>query len=138
MTPTEITDHLRLIEHQVSALRKRIESAPIAATAAKLPAPNGETYTSAASWRKHIQALYAELAEEFHKKEFRVKELRAFLVDRVELLPGDKKQRPGHTAVQGLVWHKAVYDAIACRPCTWGDRGALIVYVSRDRWRVVA
>jgi hypothetical protein len=139
MTPTEITAHLRLIENQLHELRSRIESAPEPAPPlafAKLSASVGENYTSAASWRRNIQILHSALVKEFGRREFRVKELRAFLESRVELLPGDRKLRPGHAASQGLVWHKSVYDAIACRPCTWGDSGALIVYVSRDRWRV--
>jgi hypothetical protein len=141
MTPTEITAHLRLIETQLHELRSRIESAPELAPPlafAKLSAPAGENYTSAASWRRHIQILHSALVKEFGRREFRVKELRAFLESRVELLPGDRELRPGHAVNQGLVWHKSVYDAIACRPCTWGDSGALIVYVSRDRWRVLA
>ena len=114
-----------------------IELAPIAAATAKLPAPDGENYTSASNWRKHIQVLHGELVKEFGQEEFRIKELRAFMEARVELLPGDLN-RYSHAYRNALIWHQSIYDAIACRAHTWGNGGALIVYVSRDRWRVVA
>ena len=103
----------------------------------KLPAPAGKTYTSAESWRLHIRTLFNELVDHFGRDEFRISQLRQFLESRVELLPGDLAQSPGHAIKNSLTWHKSVYNAVACRPFTWGKTGALIVYVSRNRWRLV-
>jgi hypothetical protein len=140
MTPTEITAHLRLIENQLHELRSRIESTPEAAPPlafAKLPAPAGETYTSPKHWRGHIRALHSELVKHFDQDEFRIRELREFVEARVHLLPFDLRTRDGHSGQQNLMWHKAIHDAIDVKPQTWGDGGALIIYVSRDRWRMV-
>lgn len=104
---------------------------------AKLPAPAGETYTSPKHWRGHIRALHSELVKHFDQDEFRIRELREFVEARVELLPFDLSPRDGHSGHQNLMWHKAIHDAIDVKPQTWGNGGALIIYVSRDRWRMV-
>jgi len=104
---------------------------------AKLPAPGGETYTSPKHWRGHIRALHSELVKHFDQDEFRIRELREFVEARVDLLPFDRETRDGHSGQQNLMWHKAIHDAIDVKPQTWGDGGALIIYVSRDRWRMV-
>jgi hypothetical protein len=103
---------------------------------AKLPAPAGETYTTPRHWRGHIRALYSELVKHFGQDKFRVRALREFVEPRVDLLPFDRQARDGHSGKQNLMWHKAIHDAIDVKPQTWGDGGALIVYVSRDRWRM--
>lgn len=104
---------------------------------AKLSAPAGETYTSPKHWRGHIRALHSELVKHFDQDEFRIRELREFVEARVDLLPFDLEARDGHSGQQNLMWHKAIHDAIDVKPQTWGNGGALIVYVSRDRWRMV-
>ena len=111
-----------------------IISAANPALPAKLAAPQGKITTSPAAWRKHIQALHSELVNHFGSSQFRIKDLRLFLESRVELLPNDMDKRQGNN---GAIWEKAIYDAIDCKSQTWGKGGAVIVYVSRDRWRVV-
>lgn len=103
---------------------------------AKLPAPAGEAYTSPKHWRAHIRSLHAELLKHFDRDEFRIRDLREFVEARVELTEFDLSTRDGHSGQQNLTWHKAIHDAIDVKPQTWGDGGALIVYVSRDRWRM--
>ena len=104
---------------------------------AKLAAPAGGTYTSPKHWRGHIRALHSELVKHFDQDEFCIRQLREFVEARVDLLPFDRETRDGHSGQQNLMWHKAIHDAIDVKPQTWGDGGALIIYVSRDRWRMV-
>ena len=104
---------------------------------AKLFAPLGENFTSPKHWRCHIRALDQDLRKHFDRDNFKIRELRKFLEARVELLPGDLSRRYGHTGQQNLAWHKAVHDAIDVKPQTWPYGQALIVYVSRDTWRLV-
>jgi hypothetical protein len=100
----------------------------------RLP-PCGQSYTNAQNWRTHIRALHRELLERFGAKEFRISDLRFFLENHVELLPGDlekynDKIRPTFR------WHQTVHDCISCRAQTWGNGGPVIVYVSRNCWKL--
>ena len=141
MTPTEIAAHMRLIENQLQKLRNQIESASDSAPSVairKLPAPAVEAYTSPKFWRGHIRALHSELLKHFGQDEFCIRDLREFCEARVHLTPFDRQARDRKPGKQNLIWHQAIHDAIDVKPHTWGDCGGLIVYVSRNRWRLAS
>ena len=98
----------------------------------KLPAPAGAQYTKPIYWRKHIFDLWRQLEEHFGDRHFRSNELRAFMSNRVEMLPGDLEI--GAKGDPRL--HNRLHGAINVRPSKWEQSQPILRVGDHDLWKI--
>jgi hypothetical protein len=125
---------VNLLFHEFSsnqASRLTIEPPPVPEIV-KLKAPQDALYTSSVIWREHIKKLHPALLKCFGSSQFQGKDLRAFMLKHVELLPGDYQSQGSRQAR----WHQSLLDAINCRTHVWGKSGPVLTWQSHNRWKV--
>ena len=97
----------------------------------KLSAPSERSVSPSWFWRQVLTTYAPSLKAHFGDRAFRVKELRAFLSPRVELLPGDTEK-----CGNSLRWHKNLDNAMtSTHPGHWPS-GTPVVTRSTgpDQW----
>lgn len=98
----------------------------------KLRAPEGALFTSCPDWRQFIIQLERQLCEHFGYDPFHLQQLRGFLQEHVDLLPGDwDRNNSGRNGSPR--WYQQLQKAVDCEAHCWPMGKPVIVSIKENR-----